>query len=131
MNILLTESQLKHITEILVGVDTEKLTKIKNFISDFKNYERKDIYKLVTYSSVPRRFHDGKIFGQIVYNYYTKKGGQFYFISTGVRKYIILLLNDKLVGLDSKGDHADLDRLERIMELSKWGLTLKEVLTSL
>ena len=129
MNILLTESQLKYITEIMV--DNEKIDNIKKFIADFKDYERKDIYKLVTYSSVPRKFHDGKIFGQIVYNHYTKKGGQFYFISTGVRKYIILILNDKMVGIDSKGDHADLDRLERVMELNKWGLTLKEVLSSL
>ena len=131
MKIQITESQLKHITEILLGVDPEKMDNIKKFLEDFKNYERKDIYKLVTYSSVPRKFHDGGIFGQIVYNHYTKKGGQFYFISTGVRKYIILILNGKMVGIDSKGDHADLDRLERVMELNKWGLTLKEVLTSL
>ena len=131
MNILLTESQLKKITEILVGVDAEKIKNINSYLEDFRDYNKRALIKLDSYSKVPRRFHSTDIFGPIVYNYYTKKGGQFFFISTGMKKYIILLINDKLIGMNSLGENIDVDKLEYVMNLKNWGLTLKELLNNI
>jgi hypothetical protein len=134
---LIKESQLIDTAKPMIStepMDVSKAEKIKLFIENYKSHYHKELRKLDnTYEAVPKRFRSGDVFGYIVWNHYTKLGGQFFYIVTGVEygRYMVLLMNGQIAALDANGENVPLDKIKYQMQLDRWNLSLKDVLMGL